>query len=244
MYRENIINHKNTKEGNKSKKENIFPGTFYGVVDIFKKAENIIQGPIEDKTGGGIIKKNQKNKGHAVQLNFIPRRQAAKIHRSGNDVDEGHEQGQNIQGKAAGRKKGIGLSEVIDKEEMRPFKGFKTGQVRIRGNKKRYLYQKPKGGTKRKNRVIMILPVIGGKNHILFVPFENGLDFFDLWVQAFLRIPFRLLPSFGYHIKGKAEYAHRNTDEGHGYSRFFENLLGENKNKFDNQRQGINNNRV
>jgi hypothetical protein len=79
---------------------------------------------------------------------------------------------------------------------------------RIRRYKKRNLYEEAHGASQGKKRMVMIFPVVHGKNHILLIALKVFLYAFNALLHSLLNGALLLLQSLSLRVQGKTQKAH------------------------------------
>ena len=72
----------------------------------------IVEGPVQHQGRGRIIKKNQENSCHAVELDFVPHGLSLGIDGAGNNIDHRHQNRQDIDGQSANHQHAIRHAQI------------------------------------------------------------------------------------------------------------------------------------
>lgn len=109
--------------------------------DVFQKRKDIVQGPVEDQAGRGIVQQDQEDQRHAVELDFAFQGHAAGIDHTGDDIDQGHEDREDVDRRAADFQHPVRGGQIGNRPEGDPLQNRQVGQEVIGRHEKRNLEQ-------------------------------------------------------------------------------------------------------
>ena len=77
------------------------------IKDGLDKGEDVVERPVKDQAGGGIVQEHEEEGGHAVELDFRLDGVVLRKDGGGDDVDERHEKGEQVDFQRADGEQGV-----------------------------------------------------------------------------------------------------------------------------------------
>ena len=187
---------------------------------ILHQGESIVQRPVQGQAGGRSVKQHEENQRHAVELKAFPPRQAPGIDRSGDDADERHQHGEQVNGRAAQHDQGVRLPQIPDRPEGRTLQQAQPRQIAVGGHKKRNLQQQGQGSPQHASvRLVAVLPVVGLQHHEALVAPEGPFDLLNPRLQQRRLLTFLLLNPVRPAVDRQHHQIHGQTQQHNGKPR-------------------------
>ena len=171
--------HQSASPGNAAQNAHRFFGFFAFHNKILHQREEIVQRPVHGETGRRIIQEHQKDQGHDIELNPALKRCAFCIDRTGDEIDDGHEDREYIDGQPEQRHHGIRCPKIGNRTKGTILKNLQIGKELIGRNKERDFQDKRKGSPQCVHGAVMILAVIGLQNHEALITVKRPADVLD-----------------------------------------------------------------
>ena len=206
--------------------------------DIFQERKDIVQRPVEDQAGRGIIQQDQEDQRHAVKLDFAFQGHAAGIDHTGDDIDQGHEDREDVDGHTADFQHPVQGGQIGNRPEGDPLQNGQVRQEVIGRHEERDLEQEGQGAPQDIIRLIIVLAVEGLEHHEALIAGEGFPDLIDPGLQAlrdFLLLP---LEGIGLFIQRQDEDVDRDTEDNDRENRAALRLHGQGEDHIEQQLDG------
>ena len=163
-------------------------GIFQLINRRFRQGEHIVQRPVKHKARRRGIKKEQEEDRHAVQLNLRFGKASLGENHAGNQIDNGHDNGQKIDRQPRNMQKPVRLSEIRNRPERNALQNGKPRQKPICRDEKRNFKKERRCSAQNIGRLIIVLPVICLQHEHALITLERLFDMGHAAVQRKLRL--------------------------------------------------------
>ena len=203
---------------------------FPGGEQVFHQGEQVVHGPVQHQGGGGIIQEHQEDGGGAPEGELLLQGAALCIHGAGDEVDDGHEDGQEVHLLPEKGQQPVRGPQVRDGAEGSSLKGLVIGEKIVGGDEEGYLQGQGKEALQHIPGLIVVFRIPGAEHHEALVALEGFLEMVHHRGQPALGFPLLRLDGVGPAVQGEQEQVHAQAQHEDGETVMVQKAVGQAEN--------------